>query len=67
MNRHIALFDMDGTLIDSMRFWRGLSSEYLQTRGISAPADLIALTLKMRMPQVAAFIKAHYLHNSLPI
>ncbi|MDD4368280.1 MAG: HAD family phosphatase [Oscillospiraceae bacterium] len=60
MNRHIALFDMDGTLIDSMRFWRGLSSEYLQTRGISAPADLIALTLKMRMPQVAAFIKAHY-------
>ncbi|NJP39806.1 HAD family phosphatase [Oscillospiraceae bacterium HV4-5-C5C] len=60
MDRHIVLFDMDGTLIDSMRFWRGLCNEYLQTRGIRASDELIALTLKMRMPQVAAFIKEHY-------
>lgn len=28
------IFDMDGTLLDSMGYWRGLSGEYLEARGV---------------------------------
>ena len=29
-----AIFDLDGTLLDSMPFWENLGSEYLKTKGI---------------------------------
>ena len=35
-----AIFDLDGTLIDSMWIWEGLASRYLQEIGIMAPDDL---------------------------
>lgn len=35
-----AIFDLDGTLIDSMWVWEGLASKYLQKIGIEAPEDL---------------------------
>ena len=34
MNKPFAIFDMDGTLIDSMKLWRNLGREYLETKGI---------------------------------
>jgi HAD superfamily hydrolase (TIGR01509 family) len=34
------IFDLDGTLIDSMGLWRMVDSEFLNTRGIDVPEDL---------------------------
>lgn len=34
MDKKFAIFDMDGTLVDSMRMWRNLGCEYLDKKGI---------------------------------
>ena len=35
MNRRFAIFDMDGTLIDSMPYWQRLGREYLMRAGVT--------------------------------
>lgn len=35
MDKKFAIFDMDGTLIDSMGIWRNLGREYLKSKGIT--------------------------------
>lgn len=50
MDMRFAIFDMDGTLVDSMGFWNRLSDEYLARHGIHGlpPAlqeESIALTM----------------------
>ncbi len=35
MDKQYAIFDMDGTLIDSMGFWKNLGREYLAQNGIT--------------------------------
>ena len=35
-----AIFDMDGTLLDSMKYWRNLGRDYLLANGITPPSDL---------------------------
>lgn len=34
------IFDLDGTLIDSMQLWRKVDRDFLHKRGISVPKDL---------------------------
>lgn len=34
MNKRFAIFDMDGTLVDSMSYWNNLAFEFLETKGI---------------------------------
>ena len=34
MNKPYAIFDMDGTLVDSMGFWKRLAFEYLESHGV---------------------------------
>lgn len=34
MDKRFAIFDMDGTLVDSMGYWKGLVREYLARRGL---------------------------------
>ena len=45
-NARGALFDMDGTLLDSMPYWRRINQDFLQMHGLCAPeeirADLLA-------------------------
>ncbi|MDY0151998.1 MAG: HAD family phosphatase [Candidatus Cloacimonas sp.] len=36
------IFDLDGTLIDSMQLWREVDTEFLNSRGIEVPGDLFA-------------------------
>lgn len=37
MEREKCIFDMDGTLVDSMRYWRRLERDFLTQRGVSIP------------------------------
>lgn len=41
MDKPYAVFDMDGTLIDSMGYWRDLSREYLCFKDITADIEYI--------------------------
>ena len=34
MDKRFAIFDMDGTLVDSMGYWARLGREYLEGRGV---------------------------------
>lgn len=40
MDKHYVIFDMDGTLIDSMRIWRNLGREYLHSKGVTEDIEL---------------------------
>ena len=50
MKKSLAIFDMDGTLVDSMGYWNRLADEYLAQRGIpplsgALKEESIALTM----------------------
>ena len=50
MDKRFAIFDMDGTLVDSMGFWNRLADEYLARRGLppltpELQEESIALTM----------------------
>lgn len=57
MNKRFAIFDMDGTLIDSMPAWRGLGRNFLLSRGITPPEDLRKIIAPMTLQQSAEYFK----------
>ncbi len=59
MDKAFAIFDMDGTLVDSMGYWRDLAPEYLGLRGVdSIPEDLLERIRPMTMAEsTALFIR----------
>lgn len=61
MDKNFAIFDMDGTLIDSMIFWKKLASEYLGSKGISnVPANTMERIKTMTMSESAALFKTEF-------
>ena len=55
MDKRFAIFDMDGTLVDSMGYWRALSTEYLHAQGVEhIPQDIIRRIKPMTMTESAA-------------
>lgn len=55
MNKSFAIFDMDGTLVDSMRFWKTLGLEYLGSRGIeNVPREIMERIKPMTMTESAS-------------
>lgn len=55
-----AIFDMDGTLLDSMPIWDRVGIDYLAGLGIPARPDLPEKILTMSMRQAAAYFRADY-------
>lgn len=50
MDKAFAIFDMDGTLVDSMGYWKNVGYEFLAHRGIrDCPPDLWARISKMTL------------------
>lgn len=50
MDKKYAIFDMDGTLTDSMGYWRGLGTEFLRGRGVDPiPYDVLSRLRHMTM------------------
>ena len=44
LREKVAAFDMDGTMIDSMIYWRNAYQEFLDERGLAMPAALAHLS-----------------------
>ena len=58
MDKQFAIFDMDGTLLDSMIFWKNLASEYLCSNGVKTiPGDILERIKTMTMSESAALFK----------
>ena len=60
MDKRFAVFDMDGTLVDSMVFWEQLGREYLASKGISEGIErVLEQIIPMTMSESSAlFIEA---------
>lgn len=58
-----AIFDADGTLLDSMSIWEQLGERYLATSGIAAKPELSAILAPLTLEESSRYLKAAY---SLP-
>ena len=59
MNKHYAIFDMDGTLVDSMGYWHSMEREFLLNKGISEGLDEILETTKpMTLTESCAYFSS---------
>ena len=66
MDKRYAIFDMDGTLVDSMIYWKNLASEYLRHKGVTEISTEVLNKIKpMTMTESAAlFIREFQLEGS---
>lgn len=55
-----AIFDVDGTLLDSMHIWDEAGERYLRTKGITAEPDLGERIFAMTMEEAAQYLKQVY-------
>lgn len=56
-----AIFDLDGTLIDSMPLWRNLGARYLRLKGLTdIPQDLDERLKTMSFSQAAHYFQCEY-------
>lgn len=55
-----AIFDMDGTLLDSMPYWRNLGNDYLRKKGITPPKDLGRILASLTMEEGAEYFKREF-------
>ena len=56
MDKRFCIFDMDGTLVDSMPIWKSLSRDYLQARGRHPTQAQLDAMGPMTMLEGAAFL-----------
>ncbi len=54
------IFDLDGTLVDSMWMWHDIDRRYLARFGLSYPEDLQLKIAGMSFPEVAVYFKEHF-------
>ena len=55
-----AIFDMDGTLLDTMPIWEHASEQYLKSHGIEPQEKLSEVLFSMSMQQGASYVKEKY-------
>lgn len=55
-----AIFDLDGTLIDSMGLWRQIDEEFLGKRGLDVPDDYSAQIASMGVEETAIYTKKRF-------
>lgn len=55
-----AIFDLDGTLLDSMEIWAKIDERFLAKRGIPLPPDYVEKVTPMDYPTAAAYTIARF-------
>jgi len=61
MDKRFAIFDMDGTLVDSMVYWKHLAMEFLELKGVRDISPKILERIKpMTMTESAALFTEEY-------
>lgn len=60
------IFDLDGTLLDSMPVWNGLGCRFLQERGIEPEADLQDKLFSLSLQQGAEYLRQTYRLSETP-
>lgn len=59
-NINAVIFDLDGTLVDSMWMWRSIDIEYLERFGIELPEDLQKAVEGMSFSETAIYFKERF-------
>ncbi len=54
------IFDLDGTLVDSMWMWKSIDIQYLARFGIDMPLDLQECIEGMSFSETAVYFKEHF-------
>ncbi len=49
------IFDLDGTLLDSMGLWEQIDVDFLKKRGLEVPPDYINAVCSRSFPEAAAY------------
>ena len=60
MDHDAALFDLDGTLIDSKGVWSRIDAEFLQRRGITPPDDYMKAVSSKKFSEAAVYTIARF-------
>ncbi len=60
MGKQLVIFDMDGTLIDSMPYWENVGPNYLRSRGVKPPEDFGEKIEAMTLLESCAYLKECY-------
>lgn len=58
-----SIFDVDGTILDSMEVWNTLASQYVQSLGKVPKKNLDEIVSDMSLEQSATYLKKHYKIN----
>lgn len=58
-----SIFDVDGTILDSMEVWNTLASQYVQSLGMVPEKNLDEVVSDMSLEQSAIYLKNHYKIN----
>lgn len=59
-NKRAVIFDMDGSLVDSMWLWREIDIEYLGKFGITLPDGLQSMIEGKSFHETAVYFKEHF-------
>lgn len=60
MKKQYAIFDLDGTLLDSMYAWKNLGRSYLLSRGIEPPKDLRETLKEQTLEESAVYFRNQF-------
>lgn len=55
-----AIFDLDGTLLDSMGIWLNVGERYLRSKGVTPPPNVHEAIATFNMPQVADYFQTEF-------
>lgn len=67
MNKKVGIiFDMDGTLLESMHIWINLYTDLLKILGISSDESIYDIASKMSLPEIAEYIVKKHSMSKTP-
>lgn len=59
MEGQYAIFDLDGTLLDSMPVWKNLGKNYLLSRGVKPPENLLNILKTQTLEESADYFRKY--------